>query len=194
MRRRPSGMDARSRGERVSTRASSSPHCHRGAIDARTLYERVYCARGDMENRIKECQLDLLSDRTSAATIDQDGPPVWPGSQRQALPRPGSARSLEDDDTGAAFLAYVKKVLAPTIKPGDIVVLDNLPAYKPAGVREAFEAAGAAMMAFSKIKALLKKAAARTVHQLWDAIRNAINTVTPQDARNFFTACGYEPE
>lgn len=110
--------------------------------------------------------------------------------------------------TGAAFLAYVEKVLAPTIKPGDIVVLDNLPAHKPVAIREAIEAAGAVMlflppyspdfnpieMAFSKIKALLKKAAARTVHQLWDAIRNAIDTVTPQDARSFFTACGYEPE
>ena len=49
-------------------------------------------------------------------------------------------------------------------------------------------------MAFAKIKALLKTAAARTVHDLWDAIRDAIDTVTPHDARGFFTACGYEPE
>jgi len=110
--------------------------------------------------------------------------------------------------TGAAFLAYVEQVLAPTLRPGDIVVLDNLPAHKPAGIREAIEAAGAAMlflppyspdfnpieMAFSKIKAALKKAAARTVNDLWDAIRNAIDAVTPSDARSFFTACGYEPE
>lgn len=87
--------------------------------------------------------------------------------------------------TGTAFLAYVEKVLAPTLRPGDIVVLDNLPAHKPAAIREAIEAVGAAMLflpphspdfnpielAFSKIKALLKKAAARTVHSLWDAIR-----------------------
>ena len=49
-------------------------------------------------------------------------------------------------------------------------------------------------MAFSKIKALLKKAAARSVHALWEAIRNAIDAVTPNDARSFFSACGYEPK
>jgi len=110
--------------------------------------------------------------------------------------------------TGQAFLAYVEQVLAPILKPGDIVVLDNLPAHKPIAIREAIEATGAVMlflppyspdfnpieMAFSKIKALLKKAAARTILDLWEAIRNAIDAVTPQDARNFFTACGYEPE
>jgi transposase len=109
--------------------------------------------------------------------------------------------------TGQAFLAYVEQVLAPVLKPGDIVILDNLPAHKPSAIREAIEAAGAVMlflppyspdfnpieMAFSKIKALLKKAAARTLHDLWDAIRNAIDAVTPKDARSFFSACGYEP-
>ena len=110
--------------------------------------------------------------------------------------------------TGAAFLAYVEQVLAPTLRPGDIVVLDNFPAHKPAAIRKAIEVAGAAMlflppyspdfnpieMALSKIKALLKKAAARNVQDLWDAIRNAIDAVSPKDARSFFTACGYEPE
>lgn len=110
--------------------------------------------------------------------------------------------------TGAAFLAYVEQVLVPTLAPGDIVVLDNLPAHKPAAIREAIEAAGVVMLflppyspefnpielAFSKIKALLRKAAARTVHCLWDAIPDAIDAITPNDARAFFTACGYQPE
>ena len=110
--------------------------------------------------------------------------------------------------TGAAFLAYVEQVLAPTLMPGDIVILDNLPAHKPIAIREAIEATGAGVlflppyspdfnpieMAFSKIKALLKKAAARSVHALWDAIRDAIDAITPQDAQSFFTACGYEPK
>jgi len=110
--------------------------------------------------------------------------------------------------TGAAFLAYVEQVLAPTLAPGDIVVLDNLPAHKPVAIRAAIEAVGAELrflppyspdfnpieLAFSKIKALLKKAAARTVHHLWDAIRNAIDAISHQDARSFFIACGYEPE
>ena len=109
---------------------------------------------------------------------------------------------------GPAFLAYVEQVLVPTLCPGDIVIMDNLPAHKPMAVREAIEAVGAELrflppyspdfnpieLAFSKIKALLKKAAARTVEHLWDAIRDAIDAVTSDDCRSFFTATGYEPE
>lgn len=116
--------------------------------------------------------------------------------------------TLDGAMTGAAFLAYVEQVLVPTLVPGDVVILDNLPAHKPGAIRDAIETAGATLvflppyspdfnpieMAFSKIKAFLKKAAARTVQDLWDAIRDAIDTVSPQDARSFFTACGYEPE
>ncbi len=78
---------------------------------------------------------------------------------------------------GPAFLAWVEQVLTPTLSPDDIVVMDNLPAHKPAAVREAIERCGAALqylppysrdldpieMAYSKLKALLKKAAARTM-------------------------------
>jgi transposase len=109
---------------------------------------------------------------------------------------------------GAAFLAYVERVLAPTLGAGDIVVMDNLPAHKPAAVRQAIERAGAELrflppyspdfnpieMAFSKFKALLKKAAARTVTDLWDAIASAIDAITPAECANYFTAAGYEPE
>jgi len=116
--------------------------------------------------------------------------------------------TLDGAMTGAAFLAYVEQVLAPTLHPGDVVVLDNLPAHKPSAIREAIEAVGAILLflppyspdfnpielAFAKIKALLKKAAARTLPALWDAIRNAIDAITPKDARKFFTACGYGPE
>ena len=86
--------------------------------------------------------------------------------------------------------------------------MDNLPAHKPAAVREAIEAAGATVrllppyspdfnpieLAFSKIKALLKAAAPRTVEALWDAIRDAIDAVSIADATSFFSACGYEPD
>lgn len=116
--------------------------------------------------------------------------------------------TLDGAMNGAAFLAYVEQVLAPTLRPGDIVILDNLPAHKPIAIREAIKATGASIlflppyspdfnpieMAFSKIKALLKKAAARSVQALWDAIRDAIDAVTPKDAHSFFTACGYEPK
>ena len=101
---------------------------------------------------------------------------------------------------GAAFLAYVEQVLVPTLKPGEIVVMDNLPAHKPIAVRAAIEVAGAELrflppyspdfnpieMAFSKLKAFLKKTAARTVDDLWDAIAQGIDTFTPTECRNYF--------
>jgi transposase len=114
---------------------------------------------------------------------------------------------LDGPMDGAWFLAYVEQVLAPTLSPGDIVVLDNLPAHKGAAVREAIEAAGANLLflppyspdfnpienAFSKLKALLRKAAARHVDQLWAAIATAIDTFTPQECANYFAAAGYDP-
>lgn len=109
---------------------------------------------------------------------------------------------------GLAFRAYVEQVLVPDLSPGDIVVMDNLPAHKVTGVRQAIEAAGAHLlylppyspdfnpieMAFSKLKALLRKTAARTVDDLWDAIAQAIDAFTPQECQNFFTAAGYDQE
>jgi transposase len=106
---------------------------------------------------------------------------------------------------GPAFLAWVEQVLAPTLQPGDIVVMDNLPAHKPAAVRAAIESRGAELrylppyspdlnpieMAYSKLKALLKKAAARTVETLWQAIADAIQQITHPDCIGFFKAAGY---
>ena len=98
---------------------------------------------------------------------------------------------------GAAFLAYVEQVLVPTLKPGDIVVMDNLPAHRSAAVRDAIRRAGAELrflppyspdfnpieMAFSKFKADLKRRAARTVTELWEAIGQATNIFTPDELR-----------
>jgi len=141
--------------------------------------------------------------------LDQDGPDVWPCGPRRAVPGAGSPRSLEDHYLhGAAFLAYVEQALVPTLRPGDIVVMDNLPAHKPPAIRAAIERVGAELyflppyspdfnpieMAFSKVKALLKNAAARTLTSLWGAIRDAIDAATSHDCRGFFTAAGYEPE
>lgn len=107
-----------------------------------------------------------------------------------------------------AFLAYVTQVLAPALKPGDVVILDNLPAHKGSRVREAIEAAGATLLclppyspdfnpienAFAKLKALLRKAAERTVQGLWAAIGRLIDRFTPQECANCFRAAGYEPD
>lgn len=115
---------------------------------------------------------------------------------------------LDGPMTGAWFLAYVQQVLVPTLRPGDVVVLDNLPAHKGAAAREAVEAAGARLLflppyspdfnpienAFSKLKALLRRAAARTVDDLWRAIATIIDTYTPQECANYFAAAGYEPD
>ena len=106
---------------------------------------------------------------------------------------------------GPAFLAYIEQGIAPTLRPGDIVIMDNLPAHKPDAVRAAIEAVGAELrylppyspdlnpieMAFSKLKALLKKAAARTVHALHDAIADALHQFRPEECANFFAAAGY---
>ena len=108
---------------------------------------------------------------------------------------------------GAAFLAYVEQVLVKDLTPGDIVIMDNLPAHKVAGVRRAIEAAGARLlylppyspdfnpieMAFSKLKAILRKAAARTVDALWAAIADALDAFTPSECANYFAAAGYDP-
>lgn len=113
---------------------------------------------------------------------------------------------LDGAMNGPAFLAYVEQVLAPDLAPGDIVVMDNLPAHKVAGVRQAIEAAGATLlylppyspdfnpieMAFSKLKAILRKAAARTVTDLWEAIAGALDAFTQSECQNYFAAAGYD--
>jgi transposase len=125
-----------------------------------------------------------------------------------ALRRTGMTAPMVLDGamTGAAFLAYVEQVLVPTLRPGEIVIMDNLPAHKPAAVRAAIEAAGAELRflppyspdlnpienAFSKLKALLRKAAVRTVDDLWRAIGEAIDAFTPNECQNYFVACGYD--
>ena len=107
-----------------------------------------------------------------------------------------------------AFRAYVNQVLVPELTPGDIVVMDNLSSHKGTGVREAIEAAGATLRylppyspdfnpienAFAKLKALLRKAAERSVDGLWNAIGSLIDRFTPQECANYFKAAGYDPD
>ena len=113
---------------------------------------------------------------------------------------------LDGPMDGAAFLVYVRRVLAAELKPGDIVIMDNLPAHKIAGVRQAIEATGAGLlylppyspdfnpieMAFAKLKARLRKAAARTITDLWDVVAETLNTFTPAECINYFAAAGYD--
>jgi len=115
---------------------------------------------------------------------------------------------LDGAMNGPAFFAYVAQVLVPELTPGDIVVMDNLPAHKVAGVRNAIEEAGASLlllppyspdfnpieMAFAKLKALLRKAAARTIDELWAVVADCLSQFSPAECRNYFQAAGYDPE
>jgi transposase len=122
--------------------------------------------------------------------------------RRTALTAP---MTLDGPMNAAAFRAYVEQVLAPTLTPGDIVVMDNLPAHKGAAIRPAIEACGASLVllppyspdfnpienAYAKFKSLLREAAARTVETLEAAIADAFNAFTPQECANYFAAAGY---
>ena len=108
---------------------------------------------------------------------------------------------------GARFLAYVAQGLAPTLRPGDVVVMDNLGAHKVKGVREAIEAKGARLLylppyspdlnpiehAFAKLKALLRRAAARSVDVLWQAIGQLLDAFSPTECLHYLAHAGYVP-
>lgn len=108
----------------------------------------------------------------------------------------------------AAFETYVEKVLVPELRPGDTVIMDNLSSHKGPRVRTMIEAAGAELLflppyspdfnpienAFAKLKALLRKAAERTVEGLWNAIGQIVGSFTPDECTNYFAAAGYDPE
>jgi transposase len=107
-----------------------------------------------------------------------------------------------------SFEAYVAHVLVPELRPGDVVVMDNLASHKAPSVRDAIEAAGASLLflppyspdfnpienAFAKLKALLRKAAERTIAGLWATIGILIDVFTPTECANFFAAAGYVTE
>ena len=106
---------------------------------------------------------------------------------------------------GESFLAYVEQVLVPTLRPGDIVIIDNLGSHKGKPVRRAIRAAGAKLaflppyspdlnpieQAFAKLKTLLRKAAERTVEATWKRIGALLQTFTPQECANYFRNAGY---
>jgi len=118
---------------------------------------------------------------------------------------PFAAATLVGATDGDAFRAYVREVLAPQLRPGDVVVMDNLSPHKSPAVREAIEAAGATLRylppyspdfnpienLWSKVKGKLRSLAARSVETLHDAIGVALATVTPRDCVGFFRHCGY---
>lgn len=112
---------------------------------------------------------------------------------------------LDGAVNGDAFRAYIEQILAPTLAPGDIVIMDNLGSHKVTGVREAIEARGASLLylppyspdlnpieqSFAKLKALIRKAAARNREALWNAIGQFLSRFAPQECANYFANAGY---
>jgi transposase len=117
----------------------------------------------------------------------------------------GPALTVEGATTSVVFEAYVEQVLAPTLRRGQVVVMDNLSAHKGERIRDLIEGQGCELLylpsyspdlnpieeAFSKIKGLLRKGEARTREALVEAIGTAISAITAKDARGFFEHCGY---
>ena len=115
---------------------------------------------------------------------------------------------LDGPMDGDCFLAWVEQMLAPTLRPGDIVIMDNLAAHKVAGVRHAIEACGAELRylppyspdfnpienAFAKLKALMRAKAERTIAGLWDTVGAILECFTPDECANYFKAAGYDPD
>lgn len=124
-----------------------------------------------------------------------------------ALRRDGldAPMTLDGPMNGETFRAWTEQFLAPVLKPGDIVVMDNLPSHKVSGIRQAIEAQGAFLLylppyspdlnpieqVFAKFKAALRKAAARTVARLWNEIAKTLKTFSPQECAAYLKHCGY---
>ena len=112
---------------------------------------------------------------------------------------------LDGPMNAETFLAYIEQILVPTLRPGDIVIMDNLSSHKSQAIEAAITAAGATLRylppyspdlnpiekAFSKLKAHLRKAAARTVEALWATIASLLPLFTPTQCKNFFASSGY---
>jgi transposase len=119
----------------------------------------------------------------------------------------GPSLAVEGATTKAVFEAYIDRVLAPSLSPGQIVVVDNLSSHKGPRIRELIEGRGCELIylppyspdlnpieeAFAKIKALLRKAQARTREALLEAMGRALDAVSASDARGFFEHRGYRP-
>ena len=117
----------------------------------------------------------------------------------------GPCVAVEGTTTSAVFEAYVEQVLVPTLRPGQVVVLDNLSSHNGRRVRELVESRGCELLfsppyspdfnpieeAFSKVKGLLRRTGARTREALIEAVGQALDAVTSRDARGFFEHCGY---
>lgn len=112
---------------------------------------------------------------------------------------------IDEPMNGLIFITWIEKALVPTLKPGDIVIMDNLPAHKVKGVRQAIETVGAKLrylppyspdlnpieQVFAKLKAHLRKAAKRNLDDLWQEIGRILGTYPPNECENYLRNSGY---
>ena len=115
---------------------------------------------------------------------------------------------LDGPINGDWFEAYVAGVLVPELRPGDVVIMDNLSSHKRTSVRELIEQAGATLRflspyspefnpiekAFSKLKTMLRKIGESTVSGLWELIGRLVDIVQPRECANYFISCEYDPD
>ena len=196
---RREGGDARPKpqgGDRLS---------HRTAAHA----DRIHAALAE----VPDITLPEVKARLAAQGAQVSVSALWRFCRRHRITRKKLRRSglvapfvLDGPINRAAFEAYVEKVLVPELRPGDVVILDNLSSHKGARVRALIEAVGASLLylppyspdfnpienAFAKLKALLRKAAERTVEGLWTAIGSLLDAFTPVECTNYFQAAGYD--
>ncbi|HEY0601641.1 MAG TPA: IS630 family transposase [Herpetosiphonaceae bacterium] len=118
----------------------------------------------------------------------------------------GAAMTIEGAVDGAAFQAYLRDVLAPSLRPGQIVIMDNLSVHKSHRVRQLVEAQGCTLLflpayspdltpielAFSKLKTFLRRAGADTIETLQEAISIGLDRITAHDAHSYFRCCGFQ--
>ena len=135
--------------------------------------------------------LSLLGDFLAQARVAQNVAPI-----------------LENFEQTVRTFSGKVQVLVPELRPGDVVIMDNLSSHKRAAVKERIETAGATLRflppyspdfnsiekAFSRLKAMLRKAGERTVSGLWDLIGKLVDIFQPDECTNYFKSCGYEPE
>jgi transposase len=134
--------------------------------------------------------------------------PLYGYSRKGERVQMGETMAVEGSTNQEVFEAYVEHVLAPTLEAGQMVIMDNLSAHKPARVRELIEGQGCELVylpayspdfnpieeAFSKIKGMLRQAGARTKDALVEVLGEALSTVSAQDAQGYFKHAGYRPQ
>ena len=179
-----------------------------------TRSRRIEARHGDVMAAFEEVRDQSLEEprvRLAERGAAASSPALSRFFQRHGLTRKNGMVApmvLDGPINGDWFEAYVAQILAPTLRPGDTVIMDNLSGHKRVSIREMIEAKGARLaflppyspdfnpieMAFAKLKALLRKAAERTVDGLWATIGRLVDVFTPQECANYFAAAGYDAD